>query len=263
MNPYEEREFLDGVHKNAALGENLEILFGDATVGGSTGGSAFLPLYQDCLEKTGTPVGPWKVFQRALRALTLARYFEYSLSLDGGRAECGVYRGFTGLLLCRIAAMREAGFSGEGLHLIDSFEGLSAPTPPDALATREFPDGRKEPHYGYDQGHFDTHYEEVRAVFSDYPAATVHKGWIPEVFAQLPEQRWAFVHIDVDLYAPTKACLDYFVPRMVPGGVIVNDDFQAPFFPGCGRAWYEFFKPLDLPYVVLDSGQSVFTKPAE
>ena len=254
MNPYEERQFLSHMHRRAPVSETLDILFGDARVGDAP----FLPLYLDCLDKTGTPVAAWKVFQRAQRALIVAQYFDYSLSIEGGRAECGVYRGFSALLMSRIARLRDAAYSGADLHLIDSFEGLSEPTPPDAMGTRERLDGRKELHYSHARGHFETPLEGVKEALAEYSQTAIHKGWIPEVFAELPEQRWAFVHIDVDLYEPTRACLDYFVPRMAPGGVIVNDDFRSSFFPGCGQAWFEYFQVGDRPYVILDSGQSVY-----
>ena len=43
--------------------------------------------------------------------------------------------------------------------------------------------------------------------------------------------------------------------------MIVCDDYSAPLFPGAHRAWDEFCAEHDLPYVVLDTGQSVIVKP--
>ena len=75
-----------------------------------------------------------------------------------------------------------------------------------------------------------------------------------------PPPRGCFVHLDVDLYAPTLASLEYFVPRLVDGGVIICDDYGAPLFPGAHRAWDRFCARHDLPFVVLDTGQSVILK---
>ena len=80
------------------------------------------------------------------------------------------------------------------------------------------------------------------------------------MFASLPDQNWSFVHIDVDLFEPTRAGLEYFVPRMVKGGVIINDDFGSPLFPGGGLGWQDYCQKNSLSYAVLDSGQSVFIK---
>lgn len=56
----------------------------------------------------------------------------------------------------------------------------------------------------------------------------IHRGWIPEVLETMPERRYRFVHVDVDLYEPTRAAFAYFVPRMQIGGVIVTDDYNWP-----------------------------------
>jgi hypothetical protein len=68
------------------------------------------------------------------------------------------------------------------------------------------------------------------------------------------------VHLDVDLYEPTLACLEYFYSRLAAGGVIICDDYGAPLFPGARRAWDEFCARHDVPFIVLDTGQSVILK---
>ena len=253
MNPYEELGFLDHVHKNAPIDGSLEVLFRGAQIAGAD----FLPLYKACMHASATPVGGWKAFRRAQRAVTLARFFEHTLPLPGNWVECGVFRGFSALLLASIARLHDTAFSGDGLYLLDSFEGLSAPTQQDALGVRETAAG-DELVYSHDAGHFSTPAEHVQHVLSEFPNATICKGWIPDTFADLPQSDWAFVHIDVDLYAPTMASLEHFFPRLCPGAVVVNDDFDSPLFPGAGRAWREFFDARGLSYIVLDTGQAIY-----
>lgn len=254
MNPLDEIRFLEAVHRDVPVGEHLEILFRGTTIQGRD----FLPLYLEALTATETGVGSWKGFRRAQRALNLVRYFESTLPLAGGRAECGVFRGFSARLLASVARLHDNGYIGANFHLVDSFEGLSAPTQADAIGMRRYKSGEQEPVYSHEAGHFATPVGHVAAALRAYPAITIHKGWIPQVFAQLPEQAWAFVHIDVDLFEPTRASLEYFFPRLVKGGVIVNDDFNSPLFPGGGRSWHEFFQARGLSYVVLDTGQAVY-----
>jgi hypothetical protein len=43
-------------------------------------------------------------------------------------------------------------------------------------------------------------------------------------------------------------------------GVILNDDYNSPLFPGAGIAWRKFFDLKNESYLILDSGQSVFIK---
>jgi hypothetical protein len=254
VTPFEQNQFLEHAHRNLDIDRSQEILFAGANIGDL----AFLPLYRSCMERTGTKVGGWKVFRRAKRALILARYFDHALTVPGGRVECGVFRGFSALMLSLVARMRDQGFDGTGFHLIDSFEGLSTPTADDAIGIERFPNGHERPVFPHLAGHFATPIGHVRSVMADFPGTAIHKGWIPEVLSDLPDTDWSFVHIDVDLFEPTKACLEYFLPRLAPGGVIVNDDFGSPLFPGGGRSWQAVMEDRGLSYAVLDTGQAVY-----
>ena len=62
---------------------------------------------------------------------------------------------------------------------------------------------------------------------------------VPQLVAQRPELRIALLNIDVDLYEPTLCCLETLFPHVVPGGVIVLDDYGA--FAGANSAIEQFF----------------------
>ncbi len=248
--------FLNEVHRGADIELHTRILFGNLQVAGMS----FEKLYNDCVLETQTGVGAWKIFRRIQRAFTLARYVEYAHALAAPKVECGVFQGFSARMTCRILAALKHGFDGNEYFMIDSFEGLSAPVAEDSqIVTR--PDGNSDRVQTHTAGHFAVDLATVAARFKDYPRVRFVKGWIPQAFAALPQTSWSFVHIDVDLYEPTLACLEYFMPRLVPGGVIVNDDFSSPYFPGGGKAWAEFFARGKIPYAVLDTGQSIYIRP--
>ena len=42
------------------------------------------------------------------------------------------------------------------------------------------------------------------------------------------------LHVDADWYASTKLCLDRFLPDMMPGGLVIVDDYHH--WPGCKLA---------------------------
>jgi hypothetical protein len=254
FDPFQQIQFMDRVHSNAPVDKNLQILFKDVMVGDRH----FINLYDDCMARTTTKAAGWKAFRRSLRALNLVKYFEHSLSLAGARAECGVLRGFSALLVASVHHIHDSGFVGQDFHLIDSFEGLSEPTESDAIGYRDLGGGRREAVYSHNPGDFAADVKAVEETMAPFPKTAIHKGWIPDVFDSLPDTDWAFVHIDVDLHEPTFQCLEYFVPRMVKGGCIVNDDFSSPLFPGGGSGWAEYCAQNNLSYVMLDSGQSVF-----
>ena len=203
---------------------------------------------------------PLKAFHRYQAALLLARYFAHTLDVPGERVECGVFSGFGSLLMCRLMRARRPEFDGTGFHLVDSFEGLSPPVAEDAVALREKPGRGTVAVLGYDKGGFTAPIEYARAAMREFPGARIHQGWIPDVLAALPDTRFAFVHVDVDLYQPTLACLEHFYPRLAAGGAIVCDDYGAPRFPGAARAWDEYCDLHRIPFVVLDTGQSIILR---
>jgi hypothetical protein len=42
----------------------------------------------------------------------------------------------------------------------------------------------------------------------------------------------SLLHLDFDIYAPTKAAIEHFVPRMPKGGIIVFDELNNKSWPG-------------------------------
>jgi len=239
-------------HARAPTDAHVAILFRDVAVGGVP----VTRLVGDAMRDTNAWVPPVKAIHRPAATLFLAQYFLHALTLPGRRAECGVFQGTSALMLCRAARAQDPRFDGSRMHLIDSFEGLSAPGAEDRIdgvSESEAPPLTR-------RGSFAAHLEQVRRALADFPGVAIHKGWVPAVLAELPEAEWSFVHVDVDLYEPTLGALEYFVPRLAPGGVIVCDDYSAPFFPGASRAWDRYCGEHDVPFVVLPTGQSVILK---
>ncbi len=247
---------LDRAHSGVPLALHRQIQFGGLTVGGLE----FTKLVDACLQEAHTGIRPAKALRRYQAALHLAQYFVHTLDLPGERAECGVFTGFASLLMCRLLAARRPGFDGAGFHLVDSFEGLSKPDAADALASRLNEQGDSVLGFAYGQGEMAAPIEYARKAMRDFPAAQIHKGWIPEVLRELPDAEFAFVHVDVDLYAPTLACLEHFYPRLVRGGAILCDDYGSQSFPGAARAWNEFCDRQRIAFVALETGQSVLLR---
>jgi hypothetical protein len=122
--------------------------------------------------------------------------------VPGVLAEFGCYRGGTARVVCQAAP-------GEVVHLWDTFAGL----PHDD----EFPGGHK-------RGEFCCPLETVKSNLKGLPVE-YHPGVIPDSLAGHEDKRFRFVHLDLDLMAPTRAALEWVWPRMSPGGRIVLDDY--------------------------------------
>ncbi|MFI5181360.1 MAG: TylF/MycF/NovP-related O-methyltransferase [Thermoanaerobaculia bacterium] len=161
------------------------------------------------------------------------------LPLQGDFLECGVYQGGTARLLAELLARKGPGRS---LHLFDTFTGM----PPSG------------PHDLHKEGDFhDTSLPRVRQCVGHADLVRYHPGRIPETFSGIGSIRIAFAHVDVDLYQAVRDCCAFIFPRLVPGGVIVFDDYGYATCPGARKAVDEFFAgKTELP-LVLQGGQAV------
>jgi O-methyltransferase len=164
--------------------------------------------------------------------------------LPGDTAECGVRYGKSSYFV--MSALNDR---NRPHHLCDSFEGLSTPGDADAetVARRD----------AWRAGDLAADEAIVHEKLKDFPQCRFHRGWIPDCFVGLEERRFAFVHIDVDLFEPTLAAFEFFYPRLVPGAVMVCDDYGFASCPGARRAVDEYFAGrADVP-IELPSGQAL------
>ncbi len=189
---------------------------------------------------------------RINKSYYLCKYFIESKTLDGSFLECGVFKGFSSLLLITLAKKIE-NFKIENYFLVDSFEGLSE------ILEEDKPDNKKT--FQNQKGNLKANQEEVEKIFRDSNNVNIIKGWIPNVFDVLDENnKYKFVHLDVDLYKPTLESLDYVFDKIIENGILITDDYETPLFPGNKKAWEEFLSIRNIPFFVLPSGQAVIIK---
>ncbi len=65
---------------------------------------------------------------------------------------------------------------------------------------------------------------------------------VPEYVAKNPGLRISLLHLDLDLYEPTKIALEVLYPLVVPGGVVLLDEYGMDGFPGESAAFDEYFE---------------------
>jgi len=175
----------------------------------------------------------WEI-RRSKRSLLSAfeQYLIYSAARaqskqPGSMAEVGTFRGGSAKLICEVKGDKP-------FHVFDTFEGLPASSEADRGVHREH--------------QYTCSLEEVRVYLEGYDNVHFHKGLFPDSTADVPEQTYCFAHFDVDLYDGTKACLEYFYPKMVPGGVMISHDYGL--LVGVEQAFHEFFE--DKPEEIID-----------
>jgi len=83
--------------------------------------------------------------------------------------------------------------------------------------------------------------DEVRGYLSGYTNLRIVAGDILDTSPSLADMHdLGLVHVDVDVYPPTRHCLEVFAPRVVVGGSIVVDDYGFKTCPGAKKAVDEF-----------------------
>jgi hypothetical protein len=63
----------------------------------------------------------------------------------------------------------------------------------------------------------------------------------PAYFAEYPETVVALAYLDMGLYEPTRACLEAMRPHLIPGSIILLDEFNWSEAPGEAIAFKEVF----------------------
>jgi len=176
-----------------------------------------------------------------LEAIQLFSLVRATAKLGGCMAEVGVYQGGTARLI------READTS-RPLHLFDTFEGL-----PDPGATDTAP-----PWGRFRKGQFAYPLENVRKYLGDCDKVHFHQGVFPATGEAVKDERFSFVHSDVDLYSSTRGVFEFFYPRLLRGGIIVSHDFAHA--PRVREAIEEFFRDLPEPVIELPGDQAMVVK---
>lgn len=166
---------------------------------------------------------------------SLIRLLEDALKLPGDIVECGVYRGAS---LRRIAKTALDIAPDKTVFGLDSFEGF--PT-----------DGITEDDTGFMRSA-----ERLKGKFrdaDDAPSRIKHfdrtfgtkielrQGYFEATLPTIVDRSFCFVHIDCDTYAGHVEVLNALYDRLVPGGYIVFDDYNADAWPGATKAVDEFF----------------------
>lgn len=68
-------------------------------------------------------------------------------------------------------------------------------------------------------------YAWVKERFSEFPNVTVTQGRVPDILADVAPQKIAFMHLDLNNAGAEIGALEVLFDRMVPGAVMVLDDY--------------------------------------
>lgn len=72
--------------------------------------------------------------------------------------------------------------------------------------------------------------------FINRPNVLLVEGLFPETAKTFDFMKFSFVHVDFDFYEGARSAIEFFYPRLVPGGIMVFDDYLWENCPGVKRA---------------------------
>jgi O-methyltransferase len=195
-------------------GPDYEAVFPGATYSPWNLDEAFKAAYLQVKDET---------FVDKYRCFELWTLVEQSAKLEAGALiEVGVWRGGTAGLIATRA--RDLGLR-EKVYACDTFSGVVKA-------------GDEDPDYVGGE-HADTSRRSVELFFREklkLNNIVTLEGVFPEdTSSQVENLKFRFCHIDVDVYQSAKDVTEWIWERMVPGGIIVYDDYGWDTTPGVTR----------------------------
>lgn len=159
-----------------------------------------------------------------------------ALKIKGDFAEVGVFRGGSARLIAEVKGKKK-------LHLFDTFEGLPAADEIDKYV---------------ESYTMQALLAQVKNQLRQFSGVSYYKGLFNQTSKKIRNKKFAFVHLDVDLFSSTKACLEFFYPRMIKGGILLTHDY--PFMPGVKKAFDDFFKDKKECVIKMVGNQGLVVK---
>jgi hypothetical protein len=183
--------------------------------------------------------------------------------IEGDFVECGVWRG--GSMMTAALTLKSLNEIDRNLFLYDTFSGMVAPTDKD----RQF-DGKTAAQVwreNSDGAWCDASLQDVKnnMNLTGYPSNKIHyvEGKIEETIPQIVPKKIALLRLDTDWYESTKHELEYLYPLLVPGGILIIDDYGH--WSGSKTATDEFFARQNFKPLLhrIDYTRRMIIKPQE
>jgi len=168
--------------------------------------------------------------------------FKRILDVHGNIVECGVFRGAGLMTWAQLSAIYEPVNHTRRIIGFDTFEGFSDLSDSDHSKDANFEHKQKG---SYAFGGKDEIEESIRLFdlnrpVGHLPKVELIKGDATRTIKKYIEENQhlvvALLYLDFDLYEPTKAAIEHFLPRMPKGAIIAFDELNQKQWPGETKA---------------------------
>ncbi|MFA7431379.1 MAG: TylF/MycF/NovP-related O-methyltransferase [Rhodospirillaceae bacterium] len=191
-----------------------------------------------------------------IRILHHYEIFKMTQDVPGSIAEVGVFRGESLLMWAKFLEIFCMGDRTKTVYGFDHFEGLKNLRPEDGQRNNVMKEGAYNPSDSvadlrdlialFDEDRFAPQKPRIKLVDGDVLES------IPKWVEENPGVRLSLLHLDLDLYEPTLVALQHLYPLVVPGGLVVLDEYAFENFPGESRALEDYFKDKMPPLKKFD-----------
>ena len=159
---------------------------------------------------------PWPDFTLQWRVYIICWFANHIKNLEGDFVECGVN---TGAYACAVIDYIEFDKLNKKFYLLDTYEGLVA----SQITEEERNSGIS--HY---LGSYRNVYDRVKETFAPFKNVELIKGMVPDTLSQCKAEKLAYLSIDMNVAEPEIAAANYFWDKLVPGAVVILDDYGFP-----------------------------------
>ncbi|MBD8496273.1 class I SAM-dependent methyltransferase [Pseudomonas syringae] len=174
------------------------------------------------------------------RTYILCHFAKLARGLAGDFVEVGAYKGNTANV---IADKVDLASSGKQYYLYDAFEHQA-----------------NDEHHAMPE-HGPQLFNQVKERFANYPFVHVIQGYVPDSFEQGFPEQIAFAHVDLNQASAEVEALKRIIPRMVPGAVLVLDDYGWWCYEAQKKAEDPLLASFGLDVLELPTGQGLVIKP--
>lgn len=172
----------------------------------------------------------------------------HAAQLPGDFVECGTNTGITSLAVCEYVDFNRI---GKSFWLFDTFGGIPREQMSvNEAATRE----------SGDTGIYPECFELAQRNFAPYPKVRLVRGKVPDTLSSVEIDQVCYLAIDMNIEYPERAALAHFWPKIVPGGIVVFDDYGWLVHRAQKDSHDAFAKSQGVEIFTLPTGQGLLLK---
>lgn len=174
----------------------------------------------------------------------------HSIQLSGDFVECGTDIGF---MTSSILHHLDWNSKNKKFFLFDTWSGLD----PDLVLPEEIKLDRLK----YTEKYRFTSFDKVKENFKEWQNIFLVRGRVPDSLHAAPITQVAYLHLDMNCAIPECEALKFFWPRLIPGGIVLLDDYAYERYEPQHDYLQKTAKELGTSIASLPTGQGLIIRP--